>query len=113
MPVGETDLQWVLFGLTVPESSPPRPITGVEICYAIQSPKRDSTYISQTRLSDMTTPNVANVKLDDPTDRLGPGPICYRVKANFTPRGTVTLHLKVVFANAVDEIRIGMIRLYM
>ena len=112
-PVTDADFQWVFLGLTVPESVPVRSVTAVEICYALQSPKRDSTYISQTRLTDMTTPNVANVKLDDPTDRLGPGPTCYRVRANFTPRGTLTLHLKVVFANTVDEIRLGMIRLYL
>jgi len=108
-PVGENDFQWVTVGLTVPGG---RNITGVEVCYEIQAPPPDTAYISQTRLTDMTIPNAANVRLDDPTNRTSTKPTCYRVKAGFTPKGTVTLALKMVMSNIQDEIRLGMVRLY-
>ncbi len=84
----------------------------VEVCYSLKVAKPGSTYISQTRLTDMTTPDAAHVKLDDPTDRKDAGPTCYRVKAGFMPKGTVTLALKVVFGSTDDEIRLGMVKLY-
>jgi hypothetical protein len=111
-PVGENDFQWVFLGLSVPEPVGGARINAVEVCYEIKAQKGDTVYISQTRLTDMTTPNVANVKLDDPTNRTGPGPTCYRVRAGFTPAGTVTLALKVVMSSIQDEIRLGMVRLY-
>jgi hypothetical protein len=110
--VGENDFQWVTLGLTVPEPKGGATISAVEVCYEIVAPKPDTAYISQTRLTDMTTPNVANVRLDDPTNRLPGRPNCYTVKAGFTPKGTVTLALKVVMSNIRDEIRLGMVRLY-
>jgi hypothetical protein len=111
---GEDDFQWVNLGLSVPGSTQGgQHITAVEVCYEIKAARPEATYISQTRLSDMTTPNVANVGFDDPTDRKTPGPTCYTVKESFTPKGTVTLALKVVFANTQDEIRIGMVRIYL
>jgi hypothetical protein len=111
-PVHENDFQWVTLGLTVPGFPTGTTVTGVEVCYEIHSSKADTAYISQTRLTDMTTPNAANVRLDDPTNRMGPGPTCYRVKASFIPKGTVSLALKVVLSNIQDEIRLGMVRLY-
>lgn len=106
MPIGESDFQWVNLGLTVPAG---QAITSVEVCYSLKTGK--GTYISQTRLTDMTTPDTAHVQMDDPTDRTDPGPTCYTSKAGFTPKGTVTLALKVVFADKADEIRIGMVKL--
>jgi hypothetical protein len=111
-PVGENDFQWVTLGLSVPESAGGTNITGVEVCYEINAPRPDTVYISQTRLTDMTIPNAANVRLDDPTNRMPGRPTCYRVKAAFTPKGTVTLALKVVMSNVRDDIRLGMVRLY-
>src|SRR6202040_4023969 len=105
-PVGENDFQWVNLGLTVPGG---RRINGVEVCYEINAPRPDTAYISQTRLTDMTTPNAANVQLDDPTNRMPAGPTCYRVKAGFTPKGTVTLSLKVVLSNIRAEIRLAVV----
>ena len=111
-PVGENDFQWVTLGLTVPEPNAGALISAVEVCYEIVAPKPDTAYISQTRLTDMTIPNAANVRLDDPTNRMPGRPNCYTVKAGFKPRGTVTLALKVVMSNVRDEIRLGMVRLY-
>lgn len=111
-PVGENDFQWVDLGLSVPGSAAGRRIAGVQVCYEIHAPLPDTTYISQTRLTDMTTPNAATVTLDDPTKRLAPGPTCYTVRSAFRAKGTVTLSLKVVFGNIRDEIRLGMVRLY-
>jgi hypothetical protein len=110
-PVGESDFQWVDLGLSVPGSPAGRRITGVQVCYEIHAPLPDTTYISQTRLTDMTTPNAALVGLDDPTNRTAAGPACYRVRASFVAKGTVTLSLKVVFSDTRDEIRLGMVRL--
>jgi hypothetical protein len=111
-PVGEADFQWVNLGLTVPRSMEFRSIRGVEVCYSLKTGKKGATYISQTRLADMTTPDRAIVEMDDPTDRTDPGPTCYTSKGGFSPKGTVTLSLKVVFGDVADEIRIGMVRLY-
>ncbi len=110
-PVGEGDFQWVELGLTVPTSKEFQTIRAVEVCYELRSASRGGTYISQTRLTDMTRPDGAHVKTDDPTDRKNPGPTCYVVRSGFKPEGTVTLALKVVFASTRDEIRIGMVRL--
>ena len=110
-PVSGSDDQWVNLGLSVPGSRAGERITGVEVCYEIHAVNPDTTYIWQTRLTAMTTPNAANVILDDPIKRKGPGPTCYGIKTTLNARGTVTLALKVVFANTQDEIRIGMVRL--
>jgi hypothetical protein len=107
-PVAEGDFQWVNLGLTVPAGLE---IPSVEVCYSLKSARQGGTYISQTRLTDMTTPDAAHVKMDDPTDRKDPGPVCYVSRAGFTSEGTVTLALKVVFADSRDEIRIGMVKL--
>jgi hypothetical protein len=59
-PVREDDFQWVQIGLTVPAGLK---INAVVVCYEIVgSPK--GTYISQTRLMQMTTPNTALVVHD-------------------------------------------------
>lgn len=105
--VAEGDFQWVNLGLTVPSGLQ---LTSVEVCYSLET-AQGGTYISQTRLTDMTTPDAAHVKMDDPTDRKDPGPVCYVSKAGFKSEGTVTLALKVVFADPADEIRIGMVKL--
>lgn len=106
--VAEDDFQWVNLGLTVPAVAE---IQAVEVCYELKTSKPGATYISQTRLTDMTTPDVAHVKLDDATDRKDSGPACYTVEAGFQPEGTVTLALKMVFGSTEDEIRIGMVKL--
>jgi hypothetical protein len=106
--VEENDDQWVLLGLDLPESDE---IRRLGVCYAIDTADPGETYISQTRLTEMRRASSATVRLDNRTDRTDPGPDCYDVSTNFRPRGTVTLHLKVVFGDPSDEITIGAVRL--
>lgn len=109
--VAEGAFQWVNFGFSVPIEKGMDPVSGIEVCYEIKADVPERTYISQTRLTDMTIPNVAHVKLDDGTDHMDPGPMCYVAKGSFTPEGAVTLALKVVFGDVKDAIVIGSIRL--
>jgi hypothetical protein len=107
--VGESDFQWVQLGLTVPGGLK---IKGVVVCYQIIG-SREGTYISQTRLTEMTTPNVAVVRHDDPTNLTSPAPVCYQSKVSpvFAVNGTITLELKMVIAKATDKILVGGISL--
>ncbi|HZM80040.1 MAG TPA: hypothetical protein VFC19_30265 [Candidatus Limnocylindrales bacterium] len=61
------------------------------VCYAISTTVIGRTYISQTRLTSMTTPNSAFVMLDDGLNQTAVGPLCYTVPAGFTPTGALTL----------------------
>jgi hypothetical protein len=103
--VSETDFQWVQLGLTVPDGTT---IRGVVVCYKVITAKPDSTYISQTRLTEMTTPNVATVRHDDGTNLTSTAPVCYTSKGSaFAVKGTMTLELKMVFGSTSDKILIG------
>ena len=53
------------FQVGVDEPPVALPVQEVVVCYQLQSP---SSFISQVRLVEMTTPNVAHVRHDDPTD---------------------------------------------
>ena len=101
--ITENDFQWILIPLQVHKSE----IKGVSVCYSVSSKTTGATYISQTRLTQMTTPDKALVVLDDPTNRTAMGPACYTVPASVSVEGTITLELKVVFGSANDKIRIG------
>ncbi|MFI2663666.1 hypothetical protein [Micromonospora carbonacea] len=103
----ETDFQWAILGLPWDNTS----ISSVSVCYAISTAVTGRTYLSQTRLTDMTLPNSATVMLDDGTDRTAVGPACYTVPASFTPTGSVALGLKVVFGSTSDRITIGLVSL--
>jgi len=105
--IGENDFQWMLLGLPWDNTE----VSRLTVCYAISTAKEGQTYISQTRLTNMTTPDAALVMLDDPTDQTAVGPTCYTVPAGFTPDGALTLGLKVVFGNTRDRITIGMVAL--
>ena len=118
--VTEDDFQWVELGLTVPRGTAISTsetarlsVVGAQICYDIDTAQPGSTYISQTRLTDMTTSEVAFVMMDDGTDQVGPGPTCYTgvPEEEFTPKGTTTLALKVVIGSPEDKIRIGQVEL--
>jgi hypothetical protein len=105
--VKETDFQWVLLGLTVPSGTK---VKGVVVCYQVIGGR--STYISQVRLTQMTTPDMALVQHDDPTNLTSTTPVCYKSKANgFTVKGTITLELKMVIGQQGDKILIGGIAL--
>jgi hypothetical protein len=105
--VKESDFQWVLLGLTVPSGIQ---VKGVVVCYQIIG--SESTYISQVRLTQMTEPNTALVKHDDPTNLRSAAPVCYKSKVNgFKVEGTITLELKLVIGKKGDKILIGGISL--
>ena len=98
--VTETDFQWVMVGLTVATGTT---VKGVVVCYQVIG--GDATYISQVRLSQMTTPNSAIVVHDDPTNLTSTVPVCYTSKASgFTVKGTITLELKIVIGRRGDKI---------
>jgi hypothetical protein len=104
----EADFQWMQLGLPSDNTS----VSAVTVCYAITTTVIGRTYISQTRLTSMTTPNSALVMLDDGTDRTTASPtspVCYTAPAAFTPAGALTLGLKVVFGSTSDRITIGMV----
>jgi hypothetical protein len=105
--IGEGDFQWMNLGLPWDGAR----VTSVRICYRVNTTTPGATYISQTRISDTTTPTSASVRLDDATDRNSATGTCYSVSTNFTPTGTLTLELKVVFGSGGDQISIGMVRL--
>lgn len=98
------DFQWVTFPLTLPSNMT---IEGVQLCYALSNA---SSFISQIRLSRMTTPDYTVVMHDDPTDLTDPGPICVTSEVySMDVDGTVSLSLRMNFANAGDWIDIGAI----
>ena len=99
--VTEDDLQWVNIPLSLTAADT---ITAVMVCYN----SINNAYISQTRLSVMTTPDHATVMLDDATDRKSTAATCYSVNTNTKVDGTITLSLKVVVP-AGGAVRIGSI----
>jgi hypothetical protein len=60
----------------------------------------------------MTTPDVALVVHDDPTNLTSTLPVCYKSKASgFTVSATITLELKIVIGRKSDKILVGGIAL--
>jgi hypothetical protein len=104
--VKESDDQWVLLGLTVASGMN---VKGVVVCYQALG---KSTYISQVRLTEMTTPDSALVRHDDPTNLASTTPVCYKSKVkDFAVKGTITLELKIVIGGKSEKILIGGIAL--
>jgi len=110
-PVAESDFKWLVLGLTTQSN---KVIKGVQVCYEIITDSPGSTYISQVRLSTMTTPDSSTVIHDDATNLTSTSPTCY-ISNTLKPRpkvgGTTTLNLKMVFGKAGDKIRIGGVKL--
>ena len=96
-------INFVNLGLTLPTSIT---IDAVTVCYQLASV---ANYISQTRITRMTTPDVATVILDDGTDHNLVTLECYDVDTNLPVEGTITLSLRVEFTNTTDWIEIGAI----
>jgi hypothetical protein len=96
------DLKWISMGLPLP---PNGKIEEIIICYEVSNPQ---SFISQVRLVEMTTPNQALVRHDDPTDLKSTTPTCYSSKvAGWAPTKAVTLELRLNFQNTKDQIRLG------
>jgi hypothetical protein len=107
----EADSQWILLGLTLPSGASGK-IGEVEICYQVEAAVPDRTYISQIRLTQMTTPDEVKVIYDDDTDLTATSSPCYKSRTRIKKvNGTVTLALKMVFGSPDDAIQIGGIRL--
>ena len=106
-PVNENDFQWVLLGLTVPSVT----VKGIKVCYQVQTLSPGSTYISQVRLTRMTTPDTALVIHDDPANLAATSPTCSTSPTNVKVEGTMTLELKMVFGSSSDVVRIGGVEL--
>ncbi len=107
--VTEDDYQWVIFPLILPDGGK---VTGVMIHYYINTTDPATTYIAQTRLSQMTTPDGATVMMDDDTDLYGPGPFEHTSFASYQVGGANILELKVVIGNPDDSIVIGGIEIF-
>ena len=110
--ITELDSKWVVLGLTTQDK---KAIKGVQVCYQVVTASPGSTYISQVRLTTMTTPDISHVINDDGTDLTSTSPTCY---ISYTPKkgkpkvgGTTSLSLKMVFGSASDVILIGGVQL--
>lgn len=105
--VKENDFQWVQLGLTVASGTNVKAVT---VCYQVLGGQ--SSYISQVRLTQMTTPNTAVVMHDDGTNLTSTTAVCYKSTVNgFTVNGTITLGLKIVIGRSSERIVIGGIAL--
>ena len=96
------DLKWVFLGLHLP---PCTEIKAVRINYQVSNSR---SFISQVRLTEMTTPDRALVRHDDPTDLTSVNPTCYVSEvANLRAEGAMTLALRLNFGNRADKIILG------
>ncbi len=96
------DLKWVSLALRLP---PFTEIKAVRVCYQVSNPR---SFISQVRLTEMTTPERALVRHDDATDLTNVAPTCYVSEvANLRAEGAITLALRLNFANRSDKIILG------
>ena len=107
--VTENDSQWIAFPLTVPDGAT---IKGVKVYYSINAGNPSNTYITQTRLAQMTTPDVASVMMDDGTDLMGPGPTAHVSNTSYSITGANELNLRVVIGDPADSIVIGGIEIF-
>jgi hypothetical protein len=96
------DLQWIELGLVLPSNVK---IDTVIVCHELNS---SASFISQVRLSKLTTPDAAFVQHDDGTDLTDVGPRCYSsLVGGLMVEGTITLSLRLNFASTADWIDIG------
>ncbi len=96
------DLKWVSLALRLP---PCTEIKTVRVCYQVSNPR---SFISQVRLTEMTTPDLALVRHDDPTDLTSVDPTCYvSAVTNLRPEGAMTLALRLNFGHRTDKIVLG------
>lgn len=99
------DLKWI--SMTIP-TKPGKKIKGIRVCYQLTNSR---SFISQIRLAEMITPDHAVVKHDDGTDLLSTTPTCYdSIVAEYEPKASVLLELRLNFGDTADVITIGGIR---
>ena len=93
---------WVDLGFTMPDNVL---MSNLTVCYELDN---TASFITQTRLGPMTTPDSAPIILDDGTDRNAPLE-CYTVEMLAEPPvdGAITLSLQLTFTNVAHGIEIG------
>lgn len=101
------DLNWIYLALEV---APYHEINAIRVCYQLSN---TGTFISQVRLVEMQTPDVAIVRHDDihVKDQLTIDPTCYRSEFGKAYRsdGAINLALRLNFGNVADKIILGAI----
>jgi len=98
------DLKWIYMDLPLPLGAK---IEAVNLCYQVSNPR---SFISQIRLTEMSTPDTAYVRHDDPTDLTSTRPACYMSKVGgggFVPKSAVMLQLRLNFQDPTDKITLG------
>jgi len=85
-------------------------IEQIIVCYQLSNM---NSFITQVRLTTMSTPDRAWVIHDDGTDLQSPTPTCYvshvrRLNLPFD-LAAITLNLRLNFANTIDQIMMGAI----
>lgn len=98
-----TGTRWVQLPLTVPSTVT---VTGVRLCYKVSN---SASPLSQIRINEMTTPDAATVRMDDPTDRTSTTSECVVASAPFpfAAGGTLTLLLRIDVTNIAHTVKIG------
>ena len=96
-----TGSKWIQMSLTLPSTVT---VKGVELCYQVSDA---ATPLSQIRITEMTTPDAASVRMDDPTDRTSTTPECVVSSATINFDGTLTLVLLIDVANTDHTVEIG------
>ncbi len=104
---GAAEGRFMDLGLTLPNDVV---IEGVTICYAIPNARN---YISELRLTSMTTPGAVTFFHIDPTNLTQIGQVCYRSTVHgASVTGTTTLTVSMDFQDAHGSITIGAIEVH-
>lgn len=107
VPITDPSLEWVQLPLPMPATL----VREIKLHYAVRSAVPGRTYLSQTRLTVMTTPTAAHVRHDDPTNLTSTTPTAYAKACEVAVDGALTLSLRVVIADPADQILLGAISL--
>jgi hypothetical protein len=100
------DLKWVYLALPLNIDDK---ISGVTVYYQNSG---KLSFISQTRIVLQTTPDVAHVVHDDPTDLHSTAPANYTsAVGGVIVKGSAVLELRLNFRNTTDWIKIGAIEI--
>ena len=110
MDVGPTDLEWVVFPLTLPQGN----IDSIQICYAVNNQNTDGqdAYIDHTRLNNMPGSQFGYVVSEDAQDR-SDADACYTTIPSVSGEisGTMIMMLRIAIGTS-DSIDIGRITVY-
>ena len=101
--------KWIHVGLIRPDNVE---VDSLTVCYETTS---SNVFISQTRISRMTTPDAASVLSDDGTDQTDPGPTCYTIPLTGVTVGSAGMYLQLRLefaATAGEYIEIGAVGLH-